>query len=407
MSRTFVRSRALAVLSGSLWRSACTATAPRNPRAARSGPGSTTSDAVPSEPAAPYGDLRASDGNGLALPEGFTSRVIGRSGHRVGGVTWHAAPDGGACFPAGDGWIYVSNSAVPLLGGVSAVRFEADGTIGGVYRILSGTDSNGAGGATPWQTWLSGEKTSHGRIFECDPHGQRAAMPRLAMGQFRHDGATCDPDRGFVYLTEDEPDGCFYRFRPDDWGDLTTGTLEVMAGSPDREAVTWKRVPNPVAMFEPVREQVPGARRFNGGEGCHYSEGFCYFTTRGDSRMWAYDAAGDRITVLYDGRAEQYGPESRSGVGAPGTTTSETEHDTVVRSGDAYVAEDEGVMEITVISPGGMVEPFLRVEGHERSQITGLAFSPDGSRLYFSSQWGGKGAAAGGITYEVAGPFRG
>ncbi|GII26820.1 alkaline phosphatase PhoX [Planotetraspora mira] len=403
MSRTFVRSRALAVLSGSLWRSACTATAPLAPRAARPGSGSTTPEAVPDERAAPYGDLCPPDANGLALARGFTGRVVGRSGHRVGGVTWHAAPDGGGCFPDGDGWIYVSNSAVPLLGGVSAIRFEPDGTIGSGYRILSGTDLNGAGGATPWQTWLSGETTSHGRLFECDPYGQRAAMPRLAMGQFRHEGATCDPDRGVVYLTEDEPDGCFYRFRPDDWGDLTTGTLEVMAGSPDREAVTWKRVPNPVAMFEPVREQVVGARRFNGGEDCHYSEGFCYFTTRGDSRMWAYDAANDRITVLYDGCAEPYGPEIRDT--APGGDTSGPERDTVVRSGDSYVAEDEGVMEITVISPGGVAEPFLRVEGHEGSQITGPAFSPDGTRLYFSSQWGGEGA--GGITYEVSGPFRG
>ncbi|GAA4580655.1 PhoX family phosphatase [Planotetraspora phitsanulokensis] len=399
MSRTFVRSRALAVLSGSLWRSACTAT---SPRAARPGTGGAESESVPVETPAPYGGLRAPDGNGLALAEGFTSRVIGRSGHRVGGVTWHAAPDGGACFLDGEGWIYVSNSAVPLLGGVSAVRFEPDGTIGGACRILSGTDLNGAGAATPWQTWLSGEKTSQGRVFECDPYGQRAAMPRLAMGQFRHDGLTCDPDRGVVYLTEDEPDGCFYRFRPGDWGDLTTGTLEVMAGSPDCEAVTWQRVPNPAAMFEPVREQVAGARRFNGGEGCHYSEGFCYFTTRGDDRMWAYDATGDRITVLYDGRAESYGTESRTG-GAQ----SDAERDTVVRSGDAYVAEDEGITEITVISPGGMVEPFVRVVGHERSRITGLAFSPDGHRLYFSAQWGGTGAGAGGITYEVAGPFRG
>ncbi|GAA4555744.1 alkaline phosphatase PhoX [Planotetraspora kaengkrachanensis] len=399
MSRTFVRSRALAVLSGSLWRSAFTATAPR---AARPGADSAASEAVPDQSAAPYGGLRAPDGNGLALAEGFTSRVIGRSGQRVGGVAWHAAPDGGACFPDGEGWIYVSNSAVPLLGGVSAVRFEPDGTIGGVCRILSGTDLNGAGAATPWQTWLSGEKTSHGRVFECDPYGQRAAMPRLAMGQFRHAGLACDPDQAVVYLTEDEPDGCFYRFRPDVWGDLTTGTLEVMAGSPDCESVTWKRVPNPVAMFEPVREQVAGARRFNGGEGCHYSAGFCYFTTRGDDRMWAYDAAGDRVTVLYDGRAEPYGVAGRAG-GPSG----DTGRDTVVRPGDAYIAEDEGVAQITVISPGGVAEPFVRVAGHESSWITGPAFSPDGRRLYFSSRWGGTGPAAGGVTYEVAGPFRG
>jgi len=34
------------------------------------------------------------------------------------------------------------------------------------------------------------------------------------------------------------------------------------------------------------------------------------------------------------------------------------------------------------------------------------AFSPDGSRLYLSSQRGTTGASSGGITYEVRGPFR-
>ena len=41
------------------------------------------------------------------------------------------------------------------------------------------------------------------------------------MGRFKHEAAACDPDRQVVYLTEAERDGCFYRFRPGDWGDLT------------------------------------------------------------------------------------------------------------------------------------------------------------------------------------------
>ncbi|WP_395850285.1 hypothetical protein [Cystobacter fuscus] len=39
----------------------------------------------------------------------------------------------------------------------------------------------------------------------------------------------------------------------------------------------------------------------------------------------------------------------------------------------------------------------------EGTELTGLAFSPDGQRLYFSSQRGSKGL---GLTYEVTGPFR-
>ncbi|MFD8590317.1 alkaline phosphatase PhoX [Streptomyces sp. NPDC059637] len=75
-------------------------------------------------------------------------------------------------------------------------------------------------------------------------------------------------------------------------------------------------------------------------------------------------------------------------------------------SGDLFVAEDGGSMDICVITPDGVVAPFLRIEGQSGSEITGPAFSPDGRRLYFSSQRGTSGSSSGGITYEVTGPFR-
>jgi uncharacterized protein len=51
--------------------------------------------------------------------------------------------------------------------------------------------------------------------------------------------------------------------------------------------------------------------------------------------------------------------------------------------------------------------PFLQLVGHDGSEVTGPAFSPDGSRLYFSSQRGTDGSNDGpGMTFEVRGPFR-
>ncbi|MEU8619809.1 alkaline phosphatase PhoX [Streptomyces sp. NPDC048623] len=356
--------------------------------------------AAPAQPGAgPYGALGAADANGILLPAGFTSRVIARSGQTVPGTsyTWHSAPDGGACFADGTGWIYVSNSEINPGGGVSAVRFDAAGTVTGAYRILSGTRQNCAGGRTPWNTWLSCEEVSRGYVYETDPYGVNAAVRRPALGQFRHEAAAADPVRRAVYLTEDETDGCFYRFLPTTWGDLSSGTLQVFkAGTATSGTFTWQNVPDPDGSPTYTRNQVSGAKRFSGGEGCHYADDTVWFTTKGDNRVWQVNLLAGTYELAYDDSLVPGGAAPLTGV----------DNVTGAASGDLYVAEDGGNMEICLITPDDVVTPFLRISGQSGSEITGPAFSPDGSRLYFSSQRGTTGSSSGGITYEVTGPFR-
>ncbi|MFF0592184.1 alkaline phosphatase PhoX [Streptomyces antibioticus] len=381
--RTFLRTAAIggsaAVLGGTLWRGAAYA-APAQP-----GTG-------------PYGALGAPNANGIRLPAGFSSRVVARSGQTVPGTsyTWHNAPDGGACYANGTGWIYVSNSEINPSGGASAVRFSAAGAITGAYRILSSTRQNCAGGRTPWNTWLSCEEVDRGYVYETDPWGVQAAVRRDALGRFKHEAAAADPVRKVIYLTEDETNGCFYRFRPTTWGNLSSGTLEVLvAGGGTSGPVTWATVPDPTGATA-TRNQVSGAKHFNGGEGCHYADDTCWFTTKGDNRVWQYNAAAQTIELAYDDSLVTGGSAPLTGV----------DNVTGSSSGDLFVAEDGGNMEICVITPDDVVAPFLRVDGQSSSEITGPAFSPDGTRLYFSSQRGTSGSSSGGITYEVTGPFR-
>ncbi|MGW5648403.1 alkaline phosphatase PhoX [Saccharopolyspora sp. NPDC003752] len=344
----------------------------------------------------PYGPLQAADANGIQLPANFTSRVIARSTQKVAGTghTWHDAPDGGACFADGTGWIYVSNAELGSgAGGVSAVRFDGSANITAAYPILAGTRQNCSGGATPWNTWLSCEETDLGYVFETDPWGANAAVRRDAMGRFKHEAAAADPDRRVVYLTEDEPDGNFYRFVPTTWGDLSAGTLQVLVDAGG--ALSWVDVPDPDGSPTRTRRQVAGAKVFNGGEGAYYRNGTCFFTTKGDNRVWAYDAVNNALAIAYDDNL----------TGNPPLTG--VDNITGAPAGDLYVAEDGGNMEICIITPDDVVAPFLRVNGQSASELCGVAFNPAGNRLYFSSQRGASGSSSGGITYEVTGPFRG
>ncbi len=358
-------------------------------------------DGVPSlpetqaAPFGPYGALARPDANGLRLPPGFAGRIVARSGERVAdsNYRWHPAPDGGACFADGEGWVYVSNSEMDdAEGGVGVLRFGADGTLLGGYPILTGTERNCAGGATPWGTWLSCEETSRGVVFETFPLGGRDPIRHDAMGVFRHEAAAVDPDRRRVYLTEDQPDGCFYRFTPLLWPNLAAGRLEVLCGT-GSGPVRWEIVPDPGAVASKTRRQVSAAMQFDGGEGCVYGDGSVWFTTKGDGKVWRLDAAGDLLSIVYDEERADSAPVSGL--------------DNLARSaaGELFIAEDRGSLDLGLISPNGTVSVFAHLVGHRGSEITGPAFNPAGTRMYFSSQRGQKKEHTDGYTFEISGPF--
>ena len=155
----------------------------------------------------------------------------------------------------------------------------------------------------------------------------------------------------------------------------------------DTRRVRWHPIPDPRALHDSTRHQAPQTTAFKGGEGCSYAAGLCYFATKIDERVWKLDPDRAEIEIVYDLETSEEG--LLSGV----------DNVLALPSGDVYVAEDPGDMQIVRLTPDGGVAPILQVMGHYGSEVTGPAFSPDGARLYFSSQ------RFPGTTYEVMGDF--
>ena len=220
-----------------------------------------------------FGPLRDDPEGIIALPEGFSYRIVSRRGEMMSdGFYVPARHDGMATFLGPDGMtLIVRNheltptadptdgafgadlgllsrldptqiydagaSGVPAFGGTTTLLYDTKNqNLVSHHLSLAGTAVNCAGGPTPWGTWISCEETTeragsryardHGYNFEV--HAGLDGLPARAeplreMGRFKHEAIAVHPESGVVYQTEDLSDGLLYRFIPNVPGQLARG----------------------------------------------------------------------------------------------------------------------------------------------------------------------------------------
>ncbi|HEY5833354.1 alkaline phosphatase PhoX [Streptomyces sp.] len=449
-------------------------------------PGALAGSAAPEEdgsrvrPELGYGPLIEDPAGLLALPAGFTYRVVTRTGETTleSGESTPSNHDGTATFKGERGSVLLVNNhelggprskwaaPVPLAEGlvydpaasggctvVEVPRHWHDGRAPIAEWVgIAGTSTNCAGGATPWDTWLTCEETEdragvngmtkdHGYVFEVDPHDRRAnrdPRPIKALGRYAHEAVVVDPKRGHLYLTEDasNPNGLLYRWTPPQGFrhgrgrlatlDDTAGVLQAFrcfdsAGQfvDDLSRATrigtvygvdWVDVPDRDAKTTSVRKQfavgeITRARKL---EGMWWGDGGAYIVS---------SFARDESPVPHDGAVWFYSPARRTltlkvllGVNAAPDEDGAfdgPDNITVSPYGGLIIAEDgNGVQHLFGAVDDGRTYPLARneldigtEEAPEYSEFTGVTFSPDGETLFANIQTPG-------IMLAITGPWR-
>ena len=313
-------------------------------------------------------------------------------------------------------------------GGTTTLVIDQQGNLVEHFASMAGTFNNCCGGPTPWGTWVTCEENTsvppqsgvtkrHGYNFEVksELRGLSEPVPLVAMGRFNHEAIAVDPVTGWVYETEDRGDSCFYRFRPNQYGNLRSGgVLEalVIRGVPRADtrtgfrgnllrplAVDWVPIDDvdPVGDTVRVEAQSKGAALFSRGEGAWSANGKIYFVATGGGdagagQVFAYDPAAQTLTLFLESVPASELPyvdpswDEGSIAGNGGFVVAAPDNITVGPDGRLYLCEDgSGIEKVVGVNQKGELFEVARnlLNGNE---FAGACFSHDGRFMFVNIQ---------------------
>jgi secreted PhoX family phosphatase len=369
---------------------------------------------------------------GDPLPDGFVvpkahdgMGVVRVAGGKALLVRNHEVKGKGAPFAKLPAWDRTGG------GGTTTLEFDLDrGEWLSARASMVGTSGNCSGGVTPWGTWLTSEETlyrgdhEHGWVFEVSADGESNPEPITALGHFTHEAAVVDPNDGAVYQTEDHGNSGFYRFLPNEPGNLRRGGRLQMLRVADRPraslrryipqgtelSIDWVDIAEPErahgekggrggGVFSQGREQ--GAAAFTRLEGAWWGDDGVYFesTDGGDAglgQLWHYRPKTQRLRLVLDS------PDR--------TTLAHPDGGTMMPSGEVLLCEDsdDPYSRLLILGPDGvpgtLAENAVVLAG-ERNGLEGDYRDSEWSGTTFAGRWLFVNLQKPGITFAITGPW--